>query len=111
MSVSLSGIGGTQQQQTIQNASAKLQAAIASIVSGNRVNQASDDVAALSIAGQLQSETAGLRQISGNLAQASSLTQVADGGVSQIQNALTQLQSLASQAGNPTLNAENRKQL
>jgi len=108
MTLTLSGLGGVQ-PQSIQNAGNKLQAAIASIVSGSQ-SQASD-VADLSIASQLQSQTAALRQVSSNLAQAFSLTQVADGGATQIQAVLGQLQTLAQQAKSPTLNVNNRQQL
>ncbi len=108
---SLPGFSSTQQQQNVSRATSKLRSVIETLVSGSRLNQASDDVAALSIASQLQSQTSGLKQISSNLAQASSLTQVADGGIEQIQGALEQLKSLAQQASNPTLNAENREQL
>lgn len=104
---SLSALNSTQQQQAVRNASAKLQAAIASIVSGKR----SDDIAALSIAAQLQSQTSGLKQIASNIAQASSLSQVAEGGVQQIHGALEQLRTLAQAAKSPVLTAENRKQL
>jgi flagellin len=104
---SLTGIGGTQSQQNVQNADSRLRAAIASIVSGRR----NDDVARVSIASQLQSTTSELRQASSNLALGSSLSQVADGGAEQIQKALTQLQSLAQQASSPVLNDENRAQL
>lgn len=104
---SLSSIGSTQQQQSIKNATAKLHAAIASLVSGRR----NSDVASVSLATQLQSQTAGLKQISANLAQASSLTQVADGGAEQIQRALAEAREIAQQAKSPVLNDENRKQL
>lgn len=109
MITSLSSIGGN--QQYVQKTSAKLQAAIASLVSGNRLTQASTDVAALSIASQLKAQTAGIKQISGNLVQASSLAQVADGGAEQVGNIVQQLQSLALQAQSPTINPETRKQL
>ena len=102
----LTGVNNSQQSQSIKNADAKLQAAIASIVSGT-----TSDVTNVAIASELQSQTTGLKQISNNLVQGFSLTQVADGGAAQIQNSLTQLQSLAQQAQSPTVNAETRKQL
>lgn len=97
--------------QDIQRTSAKLQSVIASVVSGNKFVGAGDNVAAVSLAAQLQSGTAGLRQISGNLAQARSVLQVAGDGVSQIQQALQQLQAVAQQAASPVLNDDNRKVL
>jgi len=104
---SLGGISGTT-PQSVTNAGNNLQAALANIVTNA---PPTDDVAAVSIAAQLQSQTAALNTVSGNLAQALSLTQVASGGIEQIQGALGQLQSLAAQAASPTLNANTRNQL
>jgi len=101
------GAAGVQAQQNIGAADNKLRAAIANIASGKREG----DVAKVAIASQLQSVTSELRQASGNLALGSSLSQVADGGAEQIQKALNQLKSLASQARSPVLNDDNRKQL
>lgn len=108
---SLSGLTGLQNQQNLQKSSAKLGAAIAALASGNRLTSASTDIASLSVASQLQSAVSGLKQASGNLAQASSLAQVADGGLSQIHEISIQLQNLAQQAGSPILNDDNRKAL
>lgn len=108
---SLSGLTGLQQQQNLQKSSAKLGAAIAALASGDRLTSASTDIASLSIASQLQSSVGGLRKASGNLAQASSLAQVADGGLSQMHEIAQQLQSLAQQAGSPILNDSNREAL
>lgn len=103
---SLSGVGSLQGAQNVGNASTRLQAAISTIVSGQ-----SADSANVSIATQLQSRTSALRAASNNIAQASSLTQVAEGSAQQIQNALIQLQSLAQQANSPILNSANRADL
>lgn len=108
---SLSGLTGLQQQQNLQKSSAKLGAAIAALASGNKLTSASTDIASLSVASQLQSAVSGLKQASGNLVQASSLAQVADGGAAQLQEITIQLQNLAQQAGSPILNDDNRKAL
>ncbi len=108
---SLSGLAGLQQQQDLQKSNAKLGAAIAALASGNRLTSASTDVSSLSIASQLQSAVSGLKQASGNIAQASSLAQVAGGGITQIQEITQQLQTLALQAKSPVLNDSNRNDL
>ena len=105
---SVSGLTGSPQQQNIQNASAKLEAVLANLASGT---QSGDNVAQIPLASQLQTALGSLRQISGNLAQASSLTQVASGGTEQIQGVLQQLQALAQQAAAPTTNPDTRSQL
>jgi len=108
---SISGLAGLQQQQDLQKSNAKLGAAIAALASGNRLTSASTDISSLSVASQLQSAVSGLKQASGNIAQASSLAQVAGGGISQLQEITQQLQTLALQAKSPVLNDNNRKDL
>lgn len=108
---SLSGLTALQQQQNLQKSNAKLSAAIAAIASGNRLTSASSDVASLSVASQLQAAIGGLKQVSANIAQASSLAQVADGGLSQMQDVMVELQNVAQQAKSPILNDDNRKAL
>jgi len=105
----ISGISSQQTSQSVSNASSKLQAAIASIISNNI--SASDNVAEVSTASQLQSQTSALKQVSNNLVQGLSLSQVASDGVGQIADALTQLQTLVLQAQSPALNQDNRKQI
>ncbi len=107
---SLSGIGNVA-QQGIQRVNDRLQSAIASLVTGRKLNRASDDVAALSIATQLQTALSSLREVSGNVAQASSLLQVADGGAEEIGGLVQELRDLALQAKSPTLSPANRATL
>lgn len=104
---SLSGLTALQQQQNIQKTSAKLGAAIAALVSSS--NGFGGDTASFSIASRLQAAVSGLKQVSGNLAQESSVAQVADGGLEQLQNVAEQIQTLAQEAASPTANDENRK--
>lgn len=108
---SLSGLTSLQQQQNLQKSSSKLSAAIAAIASGNKLTAASSDIASLSVASQLQSAVSGLKQAAGNIAQASSLAQVADGGLTQMQDVLLELHDVAQQAKSPVLNDDNRKAL
>lgn len=108
---SISGFSSLQQQQSIQKTSAKLATVITALVSGNAVGASGVDVASLSVASQLQSAGRAIKQASANLAQASSLAQVADGGLEQIQNVVEQLQNLAQQSSAPTISEDNRKAL
>ncbi|MDX2112704.1 MAG: flagellin [Alphaproteobacteria bacterium] len=111
MITGIGGLTGSQSQQNIQKTNSRLQAAIAQLVSGSRINRAADDVAALSIATQLQSEVSSLKQASGNIAQASSLAQVADGGIAEIRRAVDEIRSIAQQAAAPTTSPESREAL
>ncbi len=111
MITGIGGLTGSQSQQNIQKTNSRLQAAIAQLVSGSRINRAADDVAALSIATKLQSEVSSLKQASGNIAQASSLAQVADGGIAEIRRAVDEIRSIAQQAAAPTTSPESREAL
>lgn len=98
-------------QQSLQKSSNRLQALMASLVTGNRLTKASTDVAALAVATRLQSEVSALRQASVNVAQADSMLQVADGGVEQIGDILQRMQALAVQSNNPTLDQATRESI
>ncbi|MFO1241670.1 MAG: hypothetical protein U1E36_00465 [Rickettsiales bacterium] len=67
-----------------------LSSSISALASGNRLTQASTDIAALSVATGLQTNVTSLRTASLNISQASSMLQVADGGMNQIQSMLDQ---------------------
>ncbi len=66
--------------------------------SGNRIVQISDDVAAASVAAGLDSQITGLKQSSSNLALGSSLLEVAQGGLGEINSLLDKLQFFAVQS-------------
>lgn len=106
----LSGFSSLQQQQNIQKTSAKIATAITALV-GASAGGSTADVASLSVASQLQSAGRAVKQANANLAQASSLAQVADGGLEQIQNNVEKLQQLALQSSAPTVSDDNRKAL
>lgn len=94
-----------------RNSTSKLQQAVAQLASGDRITRAADDVSALSIATNLQNEVSSLRTALTNTGQLSSLLQVADNDVRQIQNALGRLQEIATQSRSGVLSDENRKAL
>jgi flagellin len=103
---SISTIAGSSAvfKQDLKKTEAKLQAAIASLVSG----QKTQDVANVALATQLQSQTAGLKQVASNISQAVSLTQVADGAIAQTQEIVGRLQEIAQIAANGTTSQEDR---
>ncbi len=102
------GINGA--SSSLQKTAARIQNTIAAIVSGNKL-KASQDVASLAIAAQLQSQVSGLRQTAGNISQALSLTQVASDAVDQQLAITDRLQQIATQANSPVVSEEARKSL
>ncbi len=66
--------------------------------SGYRINSAKDDASGLSISNGLTSDVAGANIAQQNISQATSLLQVADGGMSTVSDILTRMNQLATEA-------------
>jgi flagellin len=81
---------------------------VAKISAGTRVLGARDDAAALAIGSRLRAEVAAMTQASVNAGQAVSMLQIADGAMSQINDTLVRMKSLAVQAGSDQLGSVER---
>ncbi|SMC24308.1 flagellin [Andreprevotia lacus DSM 23236] len=79
--------------------------------SGKRVNSAADDAAGSAIIQQFAAQIAGNGQAVRNLSDGISLTQVADGALSQLSDNAIDQRTLAVAAGNSTLSPEDRAAL
>lgn len=95
----------------IGNNTERLRASLEATASGNRINRALQDIAALSVATSLQTETSSLRAAQTNVSQASSFLQVADGGLSNIGGLLDRAASLAVQSQSGALSDSARQAL
>lgn len=85
-------------RQSLGAQSTRMNATLGGLASGQRILQAVTDIASLSSATSLQTETSGLRAASLNIAQADSMAQVAGIAASSIGNVLGRMQQLAVQA-------------
>ncbi len=81
---------------SINNSNAS--SSLAKLASGSRIVKASDDAASLAIGTKLKADVTALKQASVNAGQASSLLQVADGGMARISDILQRMKALAVQA-------------
>lgn len=97
----------TQLRQTDQ---AKRQV-LAQLASGKAVNGAADNGAGLAVAEALRSQVTGDNQAIRNAVEGVSLTQTAEGALSQLTQNSQRIEELAVQAGNGTLNASDRDAL
>ncbi len=95
-------------QGNIGKASNSAAASIGRLSSGNRIQKASDDVAALSIGTSLRTGVTTLKQALANTSQGTSLLQVADGSLSQISEILQRQKAIATQANSGTLSDTER---
>jgi len=76
--------------------------------SGYRINKAADDAAGLAISQGFRANIASFKVASQNTSEASSLLQVAEGGMEQIGNMLTRLKELATQASSANVGSSER---
>ena len=95
-------------QVNIGNATTATSNNVSALSSGNRIVTASTDVAALAVGSALQSQVSTLNTVVSGLSQGSSLLQVADGGLAQIQSILQRQQAIAAQAQSGSLSDTQR---
>ena len=79
------------------------------LASGNRINQAADDAAGLSMAENLAARIRSFDAAQRNVQAGVSLAQTAEGGLSSIQQGVQRIRELAVQASNGTLGTEDRQ--
>ena len=81
------------------------------LASGKRINSAKDDAAGLAIASRLESQVKGVTQGIRNLSDATSVLQLAEGGMASIETNLQRIRELAVQAANGSYSDADRSSL
>jgi len=81
------------------------------LASGKRINSARDDAAGLAVASRLKSQIKGVTQGIRNLSDATSVLQVAEGGMASIETNLQRIRELAVQAANGSYSDADRSSL
>ncbi|MCB2054412.1 MAG: flagellin [Geminicoccaceae bacterium] len=81
---------------------------LAKLSSGSRIVRASDDAASLAVGTKIKADVAALQQAKVNAGQASSMLQVADGGLSQVSDILLRMKSLSVQAQTGSISDNER---
>lgn len=79
--------------------------------SGLRINRGADDAAGLSVSEGMRAEILGMRQGVRNAEQGTSLIQLAEGSLNEVNNMLRRMRELAVQSSNSTINDANREGL
>ena len=95
-------------QRNLAEANDRSASSLAKLSSGSRVPTARDDAASLAIGSRLEAEVAGLNQASINASQATSMLQIADGALSEINDVLVRLKSLSVQSSSGQLSDTER---
>ena len=92
----------------LNKALAQSNTALNRLSSGSRINSAKDDAAGLAISDRMSSLIQGLNQAMTNANDGISLTQTADGALSESNNALQRMRELAVQSGNAIYSSSDR---
>ena len=82
--------------------------AMQQLATGNRINQARDDAAGLSIGQNMTSQVRGLNQAARNVTDGINLLQTADGALVETSNMLQRMRELAVQSANSTNSTSQR---
>lgn len=86
----------------------KLQMAMIKMSSGTKINSAADDAAGLSISQKMLSQSNGYSQANENAADAQNASNVAEGGLSGIEDSLQRIRELSVKAGNGIYSDQDR---
>jgi len=95
--------------RSMKNVGAAIARSSERLSSGLRINRAADDAAGLAISEKMRAQIRGLAQASTNAADGVSLVQTAEGALQEVQDMLHRMRQLALQAGNDTLQLEDRR--
>jgi len=98
-------------QRQLSKSTSALATSFERLSSGLRINSAKDDAAGLSISTRLTAQTKGLNQAVRNCSDGISLSQTAEGALSETTHILQRLRELAVQSANDTNNANDRASL
>ena len=95
-------------QQNMVKLNNDLDQAMTRLSSGLRINSAADDAAGSAISSKMESQVRSLGVAIRNSYDAISMTQTAEGALSEVENMLQRIRELAVQAGNSTLSDSDR---
>ena len=98
-------------QRNLNGSQSAMQQAVQRLSSGLRVNSSKDDAAGLAIAERMQSQVRGMNVAIRNANDAISFSQVAEGGLAQINDMAQRMRELAVQSANATNNSADRENL
>ena len=95
-------------QRSFSKSQSEMDLAYSQLSSGSRITKASDDAAGLTISENLKSRVRGYNAAKRNAEDATSLMQVAEGGLNEIGNILVRMRELGVQAASDTIGDTER---
>ncbi|HSR98033.1 MAG TPA: flagellin [Kofleriaceae bacterium] len=104
----LTNVASLNAQRNLTSTQSALAASVGRLSSGMRINTASDDAAGLGISENLKSNIRSLAQAQRNANDGISMSQVAEGSMSDIQGIVSRMRELSVQSANATLGDTER---
>ena len=104
----LTNVASMNAQRNLAATQDALAASVARLSSGMRINHASDDAAGLGISQSLGAQIRSMAQAQRNANDGISMSQVAEGGMNQMQGIVSRMRELAVQSANSTLGSTER---
>jgi flagellin len=108
MQVINTNVASLNAQRNLNNAQGALQNSLARLSSGLRINSARDDAAGLAVSQRLGAQIKSLNQAMRNANDGISMLQTAEGAMDEMQNILTRMKELGTQAANGTIGSTER---
>ncbi len=106
--IGFNSIGGHQSSHQLGAVQNRMGSHFSKLASGRRITSAADDAAGLAIAERMGAARTGINQGIRNLHDGVSVARVAEGGLEQTSSNLIRMRELTVQAGNGTLNSDDR---
>ena len=98
-------------QESMRASNLSLSQAMERLSTGSKINSAKDDAAGLAITNRMTSQIRGMAKAIGNVNDAISMTQTAEGAIGNVGDILQRMRELAVQAGTGTMNDADRSSI
>jgi len=111
MSVINTNVKALVAQESMRASNLSMSQAMERLSTGSKINSAKDDAAGLAITNRMTSQIRGMAKAIGNVNDAISMTQTAEGALGNVGDILQRMRELAVQAGTGTMNDSDRSSL
>jgi len=111
MSVINTNVKALAAQESMRSSNLSMSQAMERLSTGSKINNAKDDAAGLAITNRMTSQIRGMAKAIGNVNDAISMSQTAEGAIGNVSDILQRMRELAVQAGTGTLNDSDRSSL
>jgi len=98
-------------QESMRSSNMNLSSAMERLSTGKKINSAKDDAAGLAITNRMTAQIRGIAKATGNVNDAISMAQTAEGAIGNVTDILQRMRELAVQSGTGTMNNSDRSNI